>query len=494
MKIKVQTKWPGAVVLSIAAAALALPETARAQLASANTPQGNFNVPFYFANSLQTLPDTPASTLLLPYFEVDLSNPTGMNTIFSVNNMGGTLLINNGVTNQGAIATLAHVVIWSDLGVPVFNFNVYLTGYDVARVDMRSLLNGVLPQSASAGQDPTDQLSPKGIHSQDINFASCTKPLNYIPPVNSYPVLPPGLMTANQIDNLQKSLTGSASTNVGGMCAGLNHNDNIARGYVTIDTVNNCTARFPGDVGYLAASGSGDTTDQVQFTGEVFYVDQLHAIARGDNLVHIHSDPTDPLTSTSGNYTFYARYDNFTAVDHRQALPTNFGAHFVNGNFTGAPIFTSSSPAWGMPPASPPAGSTSLIVWRDTKIAQQYFTCGNNPSWYPMAQETLVAFDEQEHIQLVPNTQGPPFNFAAGFPAATQVVLVGGSSLPVSFTAGWLYLGLNATVTGVTKPTSDPAAAQAWVQIIEQNGSQIFNLIHRAQQLDSGKLPAHVTP
>ena len=267
---------------------------------------------------------------------------------------------------------------------------------------------------------------------------------------------------------------------------------NIARGYITIDLVNNCTSNFPGDGGYFGAGGTGDATNQSLITGEVFYVDQLHAIARGDNLVHIHASGSDPLTSTSGNYTFYGRYDAFTAVDNRQPLPTEFGARFVNGNFTGGPVLTPASPAWGMPPASPPPGSTSLIVWRDSKVAQGYFTCGSPPSWYPLPQEGLVAFDDQEHPQVVSGST--LFSFPIGFPAATQVVPVGGSTLPVSFATGWLFLDLNATVTGQVSGQTDAAAAQGWVQVIEQNGSQIFNLIHRAQALDSGTSVQHTTP
>ena len=43
-------------------------------------------------NSTAVLPDTPASTLLVPYFEVDLGNPNGMNTIFTINNSGSDAL------------------------------------------------------------------------------------------------------------------------------------------------------------------------------------------------------------------------------------------------------------------------------------------------------------------------------------------------------------------------------------------------------------------
>lgn len=468
-----------------------------AVLTSINPVEAGTPRPFASTGSIQTVSDTAGATLLGPYFEVDLSNPTGMNTIFTVNNMGATMVTVSGnftFTNpSGPTAVLGHVVIWSDLGVPVFNFNIYLTGYDVERIDMRKVLNGLLPQTASAGQDPSDILSPKGPLSQDINFASCNKPQNYVAPLNSFPVFLPGPLSLAQINNLQTSLTGQASVGASGKCAGANHNDNIARGYMTIDTVNNCTARFPGDPGYIGASGSGDATNQTQLTGEVFYVDQLHAIARGNNMVHIHADTADPLTNTSGNYTFYGRYDGFTAIDNRQPLPTSFGARYLNGNFTGAAVTAPTSPAWGAPPTSPPPGSTSLIVWRDSKVAQAYFTCGSLPSPYPLGQEGITAFDEQEHPQVVTSVNNVPlFTFGPGFPIATQVVKVGSSALPVSFTSGWIYLNLNHSAA--PGPPIDTAAAQAWVEVMEQNGSQLFNIMHHAQAEDSGTLPNHTVP
>ncbi|HYL04398.1 MAG TPA: hypothetical protein VE075_00045, partial [Thermoanaerobaculia bacterium] len=68
-----------------------------------------------------TIDAVPSATLLLPYFEVDLNNPNGLTTLFSVNNASAT-------------AILVHVVMWSDLSVPVLDFNIYLTGYDVQSV------------------------------------------------------------------------------------------------------------------------------------------------------------------------------------------------------------------------------------------------------------------------------------------------------------------------------------------------------------------------
>lgn len=467
-------------VVIIAAMAVLCPTPASAQ-------------PVIPTSSLVTVSDTAGATLLGPYFEVDLSNSTGMNTIFSINNTGAVAFNTFGnppqtfVQQNGPTAVLAHVVIWSDLGVPVFNFNIYLTGYDVQTIDMRQVLNGNLPQTATAGQDPTDTISPKGRFSQDINFASCNSNFAPAPTFSSSAGLPPAALTAATIANLQTSLTGNPSASVSGKCAGAVHNDNIARGYITVDTVNNCTSRFPGDVGYIGAGGGGDQTFQsYQLTGEVFYVDQLHAIARGDNMVHIHASTTDPLVSTAGNYTFYGRYDGWNAADGRQPLPNGFAARFLNGNFTGDPP-PAISAAWGV--GTVPGGSTSLVVWRDSKASSQYFTCGALPSPFPLGQEGLAAFDEQEHPQVASGNS--LFAFGTAFPLATQVVRVGSAALPVSFNSGWVFLDLSNTINGNPNPPSDPAAAQAWVQVIEQNFNGTISVMHRAQATDSGTRAAH---
>src|SRR4051812_16977664 len=49
-----------------------------------------------------TIDDVPAATLLLPYFEVDLTGgPTSLTTLFSIN-------------NASASAAVAHVTVWTD--------------------------------------------------------------------------------------------------------------------------------------------------------------------------------------------------------------------------------------------------------------------------------------------------------------------------------------------------------------------------------------------
>ena len=371
-----------------------------------------------------TVDDVPGATLLLPYFEVDLSNVNGVTTLFSINNASAT-------------AVLAHVVVWSDLSVPVLDFNVYLTGYDVQSINMRDILAGALPQTASAGQDPTDTISPKGQFSQDINFASCTGQL------------PTGALPASFVTHLQTSLTGQFSALLGG-CAGLAYGDNIARGYVTVDTVNNCTLRFPGDIGYFAAGGTGDATNQNVLWGDYFYVNGAANRADGETLVHIEASATNPETSVTGQYTFYGRYVSFTAVDNREPLATNFAVRFLNGG--------------------PFSGGTNLIAWRDSKVRQGAFKCGTTPAWYPLGQEQIVIFDEQEHPSVpttIPVSPQPPQSGIIPFPAETQSTAVGGAAFPVPFRFGWLFLNLNTTVAAAgSVPPEDPAAAQAWVQAV----------------------------
>ncbi len=377
---------------------------------------------------IQTIDDVPAATLLLPYFEVDLDDPNGQTTLLSVNNASAT-------------AVLAHVVIWSDLSVPVLDFNLYLTGFDVQTINLRDILvNGVLPRTASDGQDPNDTVSPQGSLSQDINFASCGG------------LLPPPPLPQFFLAHLQSSLTGKASAILGNRCAGRNLGDNVARGYATVDTVNNCTLRFPGDSGYFAPGGTGDATNQNVLWGDYFFVNPGRNFAEGETLVHIEASATDCETSISGQYTFYGRYVGWTAADNREPLASGFEARYVNGG-----AFN---------------GGTELLVWRDSKVNQGAFTCpaaaGVNPSWYPLGQEEIVIFDEAENPSVqetFPVSPQPPGQSFIPFPAEAQRVTVGGPTFPVPFDFGWLDLNLNTTVTSNPNPPEDPAAAQAWVTI-----------------------------
>ncbi len=371
-----------------------------------------------------TVDDVPAATLLLPYFEVDLDSVNGVQTLFSINNASAT-------------AVLAHIVIWSDLSVPVLDFNIYLTGYDIVTINLRDILVlGALPRTASDGQDPTDTISHQGAFSQDINFASCN---GFLPP----PTLPDDFIL-----HLQNSLTGQASNIllVGGNpgCAGQRLNDRIARGYITVDTVNACNLDFPFTPGYFVNGGQGTATNQNVLWGDYFYVNSGQNFAQGETLVHVEACPgtgtggtgTYPLatcadeTTLPGEYTFYGRYVAWSAADNREPLATNFAVRFINGG-----IFS---------------GGTSILSWRDSKVNQGAFTCpavaGVRPAWYPLGQEQIVIFDEEENPEspsTLPVSPPRPGTSLIPFPAEANRTRVDGPALPVTPSFGWLFLNLN---------------------------------------------------
>ena len=397
--------------------------------------------------------DVPAATLLLPYFEVNLDDMWGVDTVFSVNNASAT-------------AVLAHVVVWSDLSVPVLDFNIYLTGYDVQTINLRDVLHGVLPRTASDGQDPNDTISPQGAFSQDINFASCTG------------LLPPPQLPASFVQHLQLSLTGQSSSVLGDRCAGLSYGDNIARGYITIDTVNNCTLRFPGDPGYFGAGGTGDATNQNVLWGDYFYVTDGQNLASGTTLVHIEAAPgtgtsafntygPNPETTTAGQYTFYGRYVGWTAADNREPLTTNFSVRYLNGG-----VFS---------------GGTDLQVWRDSKVNQAPFTCpatNGRPAWFPLGQEAVIIFDEQE--QPVTSEECP-----SGDPTCTQTILIPNEANRVDvaadllspFNFGWAYLNLQHPDTAYADPF-----AQMWLTAT-MDAEGRFSVGFSGIQLDNANAP-----
>jgi hypothetical protein len=216
--------------------------------------------------------------------------------------------------------------------------------------------------------------------------------------------------------------------------------------------------------------------------GDYFYVDSKGKTARADNLVSIRASFTDPEVTVPGQYTFYGRYDNWTAADRRQPLSTNFATRYV---------------AAGGPKGSTFPNGSTLIAWRDSKVNQAPFNCTTKPAWYPLGQEGIAIFDEQEH-PLVPVSsplapQPPQMTFTP-FPIEAQRVTVGSAALPVPFASGWAYLDLNTTVIAAgPNPPEDPAAAQAWVTSTYDAKGR-FSIGYRAIQVDSAESAFHFVP
>jgi hypothetical protein len=341
----------------------------------------------------------PAATLLIPYFEVDLDDPFGRTTLFSINN-----------ASQAPI--IAHVTLWTDLSIPTLDFDVFLTGFDVYTINLRDLFTTGFTPPTRTGNLPTTPNSPRGPFSATtpgyLNTAGCLLPLPNVP--------------APLLDHIRRAHTGLSSPIFGGACSGVNYPDNVARGYITVDTVSRCTVRFPNSLAYWQE----DALDINQLWGDIFYIDLGANDAAAIPAVHVEAG-----VGEAGDYTFYGRYSG--GLDDREALASTWGArYFVGGAFDGETFFQ---------------------VWRDAKVDPSPFVCAAGPpAPFPLVNHQLVSFDEQENPDVAPPGDGfsppivaPPVN---PFPWETQKVLVGGLTFPVPFTAGWVYMNLNTEVAG----------------------------------------------
>jgi hypothetical protein len=409
-----------------------------------------------------TIDDVPAATLLLPYFEVDLDDPNGVNTLFSIN-------------NASASAAVAHVTVWSDLSVPVLDFDVYLTGFDVQTISLRNVLNGILPFTADDGADPTDTVSNQGNSGalgspQDINF-----------PGTSGPCVAPayGPLSASFVfGHLHPALTGGFSSEVG--CVSVDHPGGdarwIARGYVTIDTVTECNLQFPSTPGYFTSVADFRNI----LWGDYFQVDPAADLAQGETLVHIEACvPGDGFVGYVGNgagycpfdvgdFTFYSRYVGNTGVDQREGLASQFATRYITSG-----LFDS---------------GTDLIVWRDsrsTDIIGGACPAEDDFAWYPLNQELVVAFDEAENSEelcFVESDVSPPtgglrtcFPIETGRYNVSVSSVPGSQSLDPSFDFGWLFLDLDLSAS---------QRSQAWVTAV-MSAEGRFSVGFDAVRLDS---------
>jgi hypothetical protein len=395
--------------------------------------------------------EVPAATLLLPYFEVDLEDPSGFTTLFSVNNALAT-------------AGVAHVTLWTDWAIPTINFDIYLTGYDVQTINLRDVFNASLPLTGSDGQDPNDTFSPQGFLSEDVDFASCSS-LPYSATA----------FGATLRSELRLAHAGGNAAAIFGGCLSENHGDGRVRGYVTIDAAKACSFDPPSSPDYFTDVASNEN----RLWGTVTYVDAANNSAQQESLVHIEACSPENFGQTcptgGDRYTFYGRYVNFDGSDEREALPTTFHASFLNGGTF--------------------SGGTRLIVWRDSKRGVSGFDGAapcllhRRPSWYPLDERDVVSFDEEENPEdhcVFGNVIIPPPNPAGCFPLATQQVALDGSSASVTPLVpaapfGWLHLDLNPLAEG-TEP--QPGRAQAWVVAIASAAGR-FSTAVSAVHLDS---------
>ncbi|HEX4960859.1 MAG TPA: hypothetical protein VF173_08470 [Thermoanaerobaculia bacterium] len=370
----------------------------------------------------------PAATLLIPYFEVDLSKPGGATTLLSVN-------------NASAKPAIARVVLWTDWGVPTLAFDVYLTGYDVQTLNVRDLFSGQLPTTGPDSSNVGDASNPGTV------FPGCGGSTG--PGVSGLGAPTPDL----DLTYLRAAHTGQSVTKgTISQCAGSHGADlNLVSGYITVDAVNRCSPRSlgttvntPAHPLYFASRGTGLASDSNVLWGDYYYVNSDQNTASSEAAVAIVADPD---FFHSGDYTFYGRYVGFDGRDGRAPLSSLYYARYADGGTF--------------------SGGTDLVVWRDNRRADVSLQdCGGKPSWAPLGEQQLVIFDEEENPQAIPQSNA--------FPLTTQKVHVGGPTLPVAQPFGFLALDLwhgNGT------------HAQAWVSTLMTAGGR-FGTGHEAVRVD----------
>ena len=194
----------------------------------------------------------PGITLLIPYFEVDLDQPDGLTTLFSVSNS------NPASTSR----VLAHGIVWSDWGLPVYSWDFYLGPGDMVSYNVRDLVTyGAFPATHP----------PAGFGQH------CARPLAA--------GLGPDALAA-----LQRRLTGRPDP-VDGLCSSEPRLDSsIATGSITIDYVRDCShdgIDDPFDDGYL--TGQTPIAGELPtLFGDFFLVNPAADLAEGYSAYALH--------------------------------------------------------------------------------------------------------------------------------------------------------------------------------------------------------------
>ncbi len=376
----------------------------------------------------------PAATLLLPYFEVDVSALAGV---------GETTLFT--ITNTTNVPQVAHVTLWTDWSYPVLDFNIYLTGYDVQSINLFDLIvrGRIAPDSGTGSAiSPVGALSGDTVTDTDrdnplLNEASCV-------------VAAPVQLTFPYITRMQQAFTLGRVPAFGSLAAcntvGGTHENAV--GYVTIDVVDSCTTLFPTDEGYFA----NDILFDNVLMGDYQQVNGAQDYAQGGPMVHIRAIPEGgsgaQRVADQGKYkvnftrTFYSRLQPAATqtFDARQPLPSTFATRWIE------------------------AGSSSFQtfykVWREARTSAGA-PCVAYPDNGQLGITEIVRFDEEENpaVWPPPSPVCTPIPFYPVLPTSALVSTEDVSVFPDNFAgdvAGWFYLNLDHC-------NQDAFATQGWI-------------------------------
>ena len=384
---------------------------------------------------LCTIDQVPAATLLVPHFQVDLDawcgapgSGAGVTTLFTIR-------------NTRAEPVLTQVNLWSDVDLPVGGFPVYLDGYDTQAINLADVLcNGAVPMTGT-------QFFEGSLSAPQETFPLCQNG-----GLLEIPTLSPAFVA-----HLQASLTGQPSPLTGAF-SGIDFGDNIARGYVTVDTIEVCDSTMPSDPGYFF----GKATNENVLLGDYQIVHPANNFAFGETAVAV--EAAEVPFFLPGDMTFYGRYVGETGQDQREPLPTTFLVPRTDGGLAD--------------------NQTQLIVWREGSNR----TFGGGPC--PFSCEPNFPLGANQVTQLTadgePLFPPPPF---PGEPLPNPVVpglaseLIQNTAIlgdqPAATDNGSIYLNLQTFMSGRL------SVGQAWVVAVDSSEGR-FQTGNDAVALDSG--------
>jgi hypothetical protein len=362
----------------------------------------------------------PAATLLVPYFEVDLDEPDGETTIFTV-------------TNVSPQDRIARVTLWTDYAYPVISFNIYLTGYDVQSINLFDVIQrGIIAPDAGTGTQVTER-GPFSDRNFELDLSECGQLVDHLP--QAY------------VQLMQQAFTEGTVPAIGSRpaCMNVGNEHDRAIGYATIDVVRNCEENGPSSEEYWTEDLAWDNV----LIGDYHQVDASEDFAQGSTAVHIRAIPEGGTSAerlavqrrfdAGFPRTFYSSFQppNTPKLDGRQPLPSVVAARWIRGG--------------------PGDFRTNLKIWREAKrgrTAECSHQDDNVVSW----RET-VRFDEQENaVADVPWRAPSPVPEILWLPATSSIAIEDSSYIPQltnGALGGWIYLNLD--------DEEDGRSLQSWV-------------------------------
>lgn len=463
--------------------------------------------------------NVPGATLLVPYFNVSGSAaagdiaPGGVDTLVAITN----------VSLWGAIA---HVTIWNKQSAAVLDFNVPMTGYDVAFFSVRDVLNGNLNVNPNVqnldyenanGQHLDPCREPDNIGDSQPQFIRFRHPQyptgDYFDSIGYYatPAFS-GNFRNRVLDSLDEapaylSLSTRPKNDTDNPACGQTSDGTFTSnfsGYITIDVVNYCTNWFPNQSTFysfdaIATRGWDLNGGPNVLMGDVFYIDPAAngGNISGESAVSLEFDERlefdTALWTDAPVKTFYRRYgesfNDFTAGpvarftfrgDGREPLGTVYGFRYLNNAAAGLQTWAT---IWRGDYWDSDDDSTTRATNSGYDLCLTGLTSGNVGGIARNGRQITVSTwdnDENQNQQTGGGPSGdvPITIYTNVWWESNRVIITGNGDMnPAIFKGGWTRFTFNRNF--------DPLTYQAYVEVEHTAPGAFVSVGHGATLLDN---------